>query len=212
VASLSKETIQRLAVLRAVSMWANGAYGPVRVHKTLFLADQKAGDEDWHLFTFQKWLLGQYSDEIAEALNALRAAGCIETIYDGPSERIVATIPARMQTKIKRLFRDYFWEWHKALDPAFKEWAYLTTDDVIKKAHEDATYTKRQHGEVIIKSFSSKFIEFDGLSDEDAESLNDAVDSRFQRGLADRTEAACRKMLAGEDWRHIYFGEQKQAV
>jgi hypothetical protein len=212
VASLSKETIQRLAVLRAVSMWASGAYGPVRVHKTLFFADKTAGDKEWHLFTFKKWQLGQYSDEIADGLNALRAAGCIDTVYDGPSERIIATVSSKTETKIKQLFRDFFPVWHKALTPAFKEWAYLTADDVIKKAHEDASYTKRQHGEVIVESFDWEVVSFTGLSDEDAESLNDTVDPRFQRGLSDRTEAACRKTLTGGDWRHIYFGDQKQAV
>ncbi|HEY1784347.1 MAG TPA: hypothetical protein VGG30_02320, partial [Pirellulales bacterium] len=125
MSTLSKQTIQRLAVLRALSLWKNGAYGPVRVHKTLFFADKNAGDQEWHLFTFKKWQLGQYSDEIAAALNGLRSAGCISTVYDGPSERIVPTMADETLTKIENLFRDFFKRWDDALLPAFEDWAYL---------------------------------------------------------------------------------------
>jgi hypothetical protein len=212
MASLSKKAVQRLAVLHTLGLWRRGAYGPVRVHKTLFFADRNAGDKEWHLFTFKKWRLGQYSDEIADALNRLRTAGCICTAYDGPSERIVATIPEQTRKTIGRFFKEYFYHWHKALVPAFHEWAYLTTDSVITKAHEDDSYSRNEHGQTIVESFDIDMIEFQGLSDDDAEALNDAVDEEFQSRLIAKADIAVNKPTIGEDWRSIYFGQSKQAI
>ncbi len=107
MAVLTKQTIQRLAVLRALSMWRRGAYGPMRLHKTLFFADKDA-PAPWRLFTFKKWLLGQYSDEIADALNALREAGTISTSYDGPSERLKVEVTTDTRRQLADFFRMYF--------------------------------------------------------------------------------------------------------
>ena len=82
MAKLAKETIQRLAVLRALSMWRTGAFGPVRLQKTLFYAD-KRNPRRKHIFTFKKYYLGQYSPEVSDALNSLRASGRLRCTYAG---------------------------------------------------------------------------------------------------------------------------------
>lgn len=211
MATLSKDTVQRLAVLRALSMWQKGAYGPVRLQKVLFFAD-KGNRPDWRLFTFKKWRLGQYSDEIAESLNALRDAGRVTSVYDGPSERIRALVPSAMRRSLTRFFRDYFWEWSEALDSAFNTWAYLTNDDIIQKAHDDPTYTKNDHGDVIFRSFDAACVEFQGLSDALAERIGDFVDPRLQRGMLARVSSCASRPVKREDWRHIYFGEPRKAA
>jgi hypothetical protein len=210
MASLSKQAIQRLATLCAVSLWRRGAYGPVRVHKTLFFADQAADDPDWHLFTFKRNYLGQYSDELSDALNGLQMADCIRLFCDGDSVRFVATISSSARSKIERLFRQYFSEWRKALGPAFKKWAYLRNDDVIRLAHDDPSYKKSHHGQVILSSFNAQMVKFDEeLSDEDAEFLSDLVDEKLHDGLIERTEAAAQRGPRAEDWRSTYFGASR---
>jgi hypothetical protein len=67
MAKLGRETVQRLAVLRALTLWRRGPYGPVRLQKTMFRADQNHPEQK-RLFTFKKYYLGQYSQQIAEAL------------------------------------------------------------------------------------------------------------------------------------------------
>ena len=51
MAILDKKTIQRLATLYALSLWSRGAYGPVRLQKTLFFADKnnEAGLAAFHV-------------------------------------------------------------------------------------------------------------------------------------------------------------------
>ncbi len=203
---LTKQTIQRLAVLHAVSRWKQGAFGPVRVHKTLFFADKQADDPRWRLFTFKKYLLGQYSDEISEALNGLADAGCIETVYDGPSGRIRSRVSIRAAALVEKFFKGFFPKWSASLNDSFDKWAYLTNDQVITQAHDDPTYTAADHGQVIFESFDAELVEFNDLDEESAEALSDLVDDRLHTGLRDRMALAAEQPGRGENWRKIYFG------
>src|SRR5689334_9797852 len=123
MAELTRRTIQKLAVLHALSLWRRGTYGPVRLQKTLFFADKDSVDQDWRLFTFKRWHLGQYSDEVSDALNSLHSAERISIHCDGPSQRIEAVIPAKLQAPVRALFRNYFADWKSALEGAFEKWA-----------------------------------------------------------------------------------------
>jgi hypothetical protein len=210
MAVLSKKTIQRLAVLHALAKWRKGAYGPVRLHKTLFFADKET-DETWRLFAFRKWYLGQYSDEISEALNALQDAGAVTARYDGPSERIRAEVRGKPVARLAAFFADYFSEWEESLARAFRKWAYLSNDRIIKNAHEDPSYKTSEHGELIFDSFDAECVEFAGLDDEEAEELSDLVDVRYQQGLLKRLRTLADRPARGEDWRRIYFGEAPRA-
>lgn len=207
MAVLSKETIQRLAVLRALTMWRRGAYGPLRVHKTLFFADKNTDDDRWRIFTFRRWYLGQYSDEISEALNALRNAGRIHTAFDGPSERIKAHLSGADGRRVDSFFSSYFPQWRNNLPNAHRKWAYLKNDDLVRKAHEDDSYTTSEHGEIIFSSFAPEFVECRELSDEWAEQLSDLVDDRLQRELAVRISRAAKRSRVNSDWRHEVFGD-----
>jgi len=204
MARLSKEAIQRLAVLHTLAMWQHGAYGPVRLHKTLFFADKEA-KPDRAIFTFKKWRLGQYSDEIAEALNALQEAGRISSQYDGPAERLKAEIPTLIRLQVASLFQSAFPEWEASLQRAFKEWAYLNNDSIIERAHDDPTYKTSEYGEVIFSSFGSAYVDIPEFDAEAAENLSDLVDVRLQRGLAKRLAEAVERPAKREDWRAIYF-------
>jgi hypothetical protein len=211
MAVLSKATVQRLAVLRALSMWRNGAYGPVRLHKTLFFADRD-NEPEWRLFTFKRWWLGQFSDEVSDKLNDLRQVGRISCVYDGPSERICAELPIAMARALRQFFDSYFPKWTTGLKSAFKTWAYLSNDDIIRKAHDDPSYTKSQHGNIILESFQCQLVTFEELDDELAENLSDLVDVRLQTGLLKRLYASVDEPIKAEDWRQIYFGERREAA
>lgn len=212
MATLSKQTIQRLAVLHTLALWKSGAYGPVRLHKTLFFADKDAADDRWRLFGFKKWWLGQYSDEVASVLNDLQHAGRVETIYDGPSARIRARISAQMRRRIGGFFDEYFAEWSMALLPAFRKWAYLSNDSIITRAHDDATYKTTDHGELIFSSFASQEVEFQGLDDECAEQLSDFVDAKLHNVLRRRVALAAERTPQSEDWRQVYFGKGRESA
>jgi hypothetical protein len=206
MAAFSKKSVQRLAVLRALGMWARGAYGPVRLHKTLYFADEH-GDPKWTLFTFRRWHLGQYSDEIAAALNDLKAANRISSEYDGPCERIRAELPQASMRRVKRFFTRYFPEWSRGLGAAFRKWAYLSNDDILTRAQEHESYTKKNHGELIISSFDAEEISFEGIDAEEAEHLLDLVDPKLQRGIKGKLALALDRPPRGEDWRAIYFAD-----
>ena len=211
MAILSKEVIQRLAVLRALSMWQKGACGPVRVHKVLFFAD-KSSDAEWHFFTFKKWRLGQYSDEIADSLNQLREIGRLSCIFDGPADRLRAEISSPIKKHLVSFFRDYFCNWHNSLEEAFPKWAYLNNDAIITRAHDDPSYTRKQHGDVIFSSFESESVEFEGLEPELVERLADLVDVRLHRAIETRLASAAKRPARSEDWRKIYFGQPEHGT
>jgi hypothetical protein len=204
MAILSKKTIQRLAALHALALWRRGAYGPVRLQKTLFFAD-KDNPAGWRLFTFKKYYLGQFSDELADSLNDLREMGRVKSRYDGPSERLTANIPVLARGRIKHFFCEYFPTWHAALQKAFQQIAYLSNDAVLAMAHEDPTYKTSQHGQVIFTSFKCPSVEFTDLSDETAEALSDLVDTRLHHALSRRLKEAVQRPAKGENWREIYF-------
>ena len=206
MAEFSKETVQRLAVLRALSLWRKGANGPVRIHKTLFFAD-KSGNAEGHLFTFRKWHLGQYSDEIAESLNQLRKIGRITCLFEGPSDRLRAEISGRTRNDLATFFQEHFCQWHDSLKLAFSKWAYLNDDAIITRANDDPSYTRKQHGEVIFSSFTDESLEFKGLDADLAERLADLVDVRLYQGIEKRLAAVVERPAKAEDWRSIYFGE-----
>jgi len=203
-ACLTRESIESLAVLRAISEWQTGAFGPLRIHKTLFFAD-KGNDLDWTLFTFKRWYLGQYSDTIAAAMNRLRNCGRIRSAYDGPSERIRAVLSPVERGRLRALFATHFSKWTRGFKTAFSEWAYLTNDQIVRKAHDDPSYTISKHGEIILESRLPELVEFSDLSDDEAESLTDMVDDRLQTEIASRLARAVNRKVRAEDWKHIYF-------
>lgn len=205
MATLTRETIQSLAVLRVVTQWDQGACGPVRVHKTLFFADE-ANDPDWRLFTFKRWHLGQYSDQIAASLNRLQDAGRIRGIFDGPSERIVATVPPQTPAQLRAFFACHFPEWNTAFRKAFKEWADLSNDEILVKAHDDPSYVRSQQGQVIRESSIADQVEFEDLSEDDAERFSDLVNAKLSRAIRSRVREAVKSRARGEDWRSLYFG------
>ncbi len=211
MAALTKRTIQKLAVLHALSLWRRGAYGPVRLQKTLFFADKDSADQKWRLFTFKRWHLGQYSDDVSNALNSLQSAERINTHFDGPSQRIEAVIPAKLQLPVRNLFRKYFEDWNVALEGAFEKWAHLNNDQILVKAHDDPTYKQSQHGQIIAKSALPAVVEFTGLDEDVAESLTDAVDPLLTKTLRSRLLKASVRPPRSEDWRSIYFGEDSVA-
>lgn len=205
MAALSKQTIQRLAVLRAIDMWQKGAPSGVRLQKTLFFADKKLPKSVRRLFTFRRWHLGQYSDEVSEAINSLLKACRITVLYDGPADLLRTSLSQDTRRIVQRFFSRYFPEWNRGLRTAFKTWAYLNNDELVRKAHDDPAYTSREHGDVISESFPEKELPFPRLSDHEAERLSDLVDERLQKGLRERLSKAVLRRAAGEDWRRIYF-------
>lgn len=213
MAVLAKATIQRLAVLRTLLFWKDGAEGPLRLHKILFFADRKSfGKQHRHFFSFKKWHLGQFSDDIANALNCLQAAGRIHVHFDGPSGRIEAIADKKCKALISKTFRVQFRHWDQALAGAVKEWAYLNNDQIILQAHDDESYTQSAYGMVIVESDLPEFIEFRRLSSRDAEALTDTVDPRLSDLLRSRLRAAAKRPADEEDWRSVYFQEESVAV
>jgi hypothetical protein len=200
---LAKETIQRLAVLRALALWRNGAFGPVRLQKTLFYAD-KNNDPRKRIFTFKKYYLGQYSPEVSDALNALRSSGRLECVFDGPAERLKALVSAKVKTELERLFRSSFPRWESALPAVFDEWGYLSNDKILKKAHDDPSYTESQHDQVIFKSALADRIAVPGLDEETAEKWTDLVDPRLWTFLLDRMQNAAKAKVKATDWRQFF--------
>lgn len=204
MANIKRETIRSLAVLRVLFLWQHGAYGPVRLHKTMFAADRASSQ---HIFTYKKYYLGQYSQNISDALNTLQSAGRLKSIYDGPAERLKAVLSLESILKIKKLFSRGFPEWEKKLKEAFSVWGYLTNDQILKKAHEDATYTETIHDQIILESTLPAIVSVPSLDDEDAEELNDLVDDRLVPFLKGRIQKACKIPAADINWRHLVFGE-----
>jgi hypothetical protein len=208
---LTKRTIQKLAVLHAISRWRKGAYGMLRLQKTLFFADEGSADQKWRVFTFKRWKLGQYSDEVADSLNGLQAAGRISTSFDGPSQRIEGNASITAKAQIRGLFRRYFAEWDAALGASFQKWAYLTNDQILTKAHDDPTYKQSQYGEIIAESGLADFVDFENLSESTAESLTDLVDPSLDRTLRSRLHKASKTNRIAEDWRSLYFHDEPAA-
>src|SRR5205823_10045803 len=126
---------------------------------------------------------GQFSDDVSEALNGLQAAGRLSIHFHGPSQRIVAEIPQRIQSRVRGFFRDYFGPWRTALDHAFAKWAYLNNDQILVKAHDDPTYKQSQHGQIIAKSGLLRAVDFEGMDEDVAETLTDFVDPRLTGAL-----------------------------
>ena len=205
MAKLAKETIQKLAVLRALTLWRKGAYGPVCLHKTMFAADNNNPHK--RLFTFKKYYLGQYSTEVSNALNSLRASGRLQIAYDGPAERLKAVVSPDLEKKIRKLFEAAFPQWEKELRKVFREWGYLSNDKILKKAHEDLTYKESEHDQVIFESKLPATIEVPDLSEATAERLTDLVDERFVSFLRGRLLKAVKVPAKASDWRRLYFGE-----
>lgn len=212
MATLSKEAIQRLAVLRTLYLWRKGADGPARLHKTLFTAQKRSKDGQWRLFDFKRRRSGEYSNEVASALNDLQRAGRIETIYDGPSARIRAKAPLSMRRRIDRFFDDYFTDWSNALLPAFRKWAYLSNDAIAQGTHDDPTYKKANPGEHIFSSFRSSEVQFEDLDEDLAEQLSDFVDVKLHNALRQRVTLAAERPRKNEDWRGIYFGKVRETA
>jgi hypothetical protein len=204
MAKLTKSTIHRLAVLRALSLWQRGAYGALRLHKILFAADKHSTSK---LFTFKKYYLGQYSEDVSEALNALRSAGRLRASFDGPAERLIPIIAPVSAARIDKLFTAGFPKWMRALRGAVQEWGRLSHDNVLKKAHEDATRTENTHDHVIFASTLPDLVDVPGLSAEAAEELTDLVDEKLSSTLRERPTAAAKAPVHASNWRQAYFGE-----
>ncbi len=202
MARLSKKTVQRLAVLRALVNWSNGAYGPLRVHKTLFFTDMNYQKK---LFTYKKYHYGQYSEDITAALNALRAAGILQCIFDGPAERLRVAIPGKTKRQVERLFEQRFPLWERSFQRSFREWGHLRNSTIIDRARSDETYKKFGHNEVIFKGTLPDVVNIPELDAASAERLSDLVDERLNEQIRDKLMQAVRKVAVRVDWRQRYF-------
>ena len=211
MAKLTRETIQKLAVLRALSLWRRGAYGPLRLQKTLFYAD-KQNTPQRRFFTYKKWRLGQYSDEISRALNDLRKTGRLEIDFEGPAERLKAILSSADKRHLEALFRKHFPEWSQGLARSFQELAYLTNDAIIEIAHDDSSYKHAEYGEEIFHRGLSDLVDLPHLDAAAAERLTDLVDARLHDELAIRFQAALKRPAIAEDWRTTYFAEEAFAA
>lgn len=208
MATLSRATLQKLAVLRALSLWKKkGAYGSLRLQKILFYAD-KDNNPTRRLFTFKKWLLGQYSDEVSETLNDLRRAGRMVGEFDGPAERLVPVVSPDVRAELESLFGRHFRDWTGALKVAFKELGFLNNDAIIKKAHDDATYKHTEYGHEIFKHTLPEFVDLPHLAADTAEMLADLVDARLRKELVARFKLASERPVEAEDWRATLFGDE----
>ncbi len=206
MAKLSKQTLQRLAVLRALVLWKHGAYGPLRVHKTLFFTEEKHPSE--RFFDFKRWMHGQFSEEIDASLNDLARAGRMAFVCDGPSVRLVAQLPDDLRQTLERVFEDNFRAWTAALKETHDTIGYLVNDQLLEEAHRQESYTNSSRGELIARSTFADAVEIDIDSDE-AEALSECVDPDFARLLKRQMDQACQQPFEAEDWREIYFADEK---
>lgn len=189
MAALARRTIQRLAILRAVSLWGKGgAYGPLRVQKTLFFAGSSLPDE--HFFTFEKGRHGQYSDEVTTSLNVLKRAGKIDVDFAADADRIYTTVPASAANMIISLFEHSFSTWNAALLESFSEWGYKPNSEIYQNSHAHPSYTDNAEGAVLCDGSLPEVSEIQYLSSDDAESLSDLVDPIYQRRTHERMLAA----------------------
>jgi hypothetical protein len=198
---LSKRTVQRLAVLYTLSMWRRGAYGPVRVHKTLFFAQKKNRD---CLFTFKNYVHGQYSRDVDIILNSLQEAGRLKVHFDGASARLQPQMPRGVKSQLERLLSQSLPEWYRGLKTSFKKFAYMKNEEIIEKAHDDNSLTSSQRDEIICKSTLTDSVEISGINAKWAERLSDLVDARLHRILVERFEQTGKSQQTHANWRELF--------
>jgi hypothetical protein len=206
MAKLSKRTLQRLAVLRALLLWRRGAFGPLRVHKTLFFTEDNHGLE--RFFDFKKWHLGQFSEDIEESLNDLAIAGRMTFVCDGSSVRLMPSISGDLRRLLERVFDDNFKAWTAALREAVDTKGYLVNEQILEEAQRHASYTGSSKGEIIARSTINDAVEID-IDADDAESLSESVDPHFSRILKSQMAKARSQPFEAEDWRAIYFADEE---
>lgn len=187
MALIHKTALRRLATLHAVSLWKNGAFGPLRIQKTLFFADQESNEP--YFFGFKKWRLGQFSDEVAASLNDLVKAGIVAVNFQGPADIFTTNVAEGTLAAVATAMRDSFPHWHAAISQTIREWGYLPNDQLLLRAHEHPTYTENEDGQVIFVSTLPDEVELT-LDDDTAEELTYLVDPEFQRLLRRQLEAA----------------------
>ena len=211
MAKLSRSVIQRLAVLRTISLWQNGAYEPVAfLHKTLFFTDKNSADRT-HFFTFKRYYLGQYSQEISDSLNALKDSGRLECVSNRPAERLKAVLSEKTKTLIKRFFSKSFPSGKDCWQSLLRNGHIFSNDELLRKANDDSSYTVSHHDEVIFGKLSIGGSALDNLSDVEAERLSDLVDPKLSKMLRDKVFAAIKTQAANVDWRKRYFGGKRPA-
>jgi hypothetical protein len=202
---LSKETLQRLATLYAVSNWGDsGAFGELRVQKTLFFADKNSGER--HILTFKKWDYGQYSEDVASSLNAIRAAGRLELEFGGQAIRIYSMIGPQAMRLIAKVLKCNFSNWFVEFGKAFSEWAYLPNEELLDRAHRDPSFTENQRGDVIFASSIPDTIELTDITDDEAEQLADLVDPVLNLRIHRGVERALMLDDQIPDWRKVLDG------
>lgn len=209
MAKLSKQTLQRLAVLRTLFLWKRGAFGPLRVHKTLFFAEDK--HQSQRFFNFKRWEHGQFSEDIAESLNDLLNAGRITFVFDGPSVRLLPKTAPELRAAVERMFDDSFTAWTSALKETQEVIGYLANEQIVEQARRHTSYSTFSKGQIIATSTLEEMVEIDMDSDE-AESLSEAVDPHITRILRSQMAKASTQPFQAEDWRAIYFADEEPAV
>src|ERR1700722_2267940 len=147
MAKLSKRTLQRLAVLRALLLWRRGAYGPLRVHKTLFFSEEKHGSQ--RFFDFKRAQYGQFSEEIEESLGDLAHSGRMDFVFDGACVRLVPNVSSDLRSTIERVFEQHFNAWNVALLETQGIQGYWVNDQIIEEAHRHQSYLSSVHGQIL---------------------------------------------------------------
>lgn len=205
MAKLSKRTLQRLAVLRALLLWRRGAYGALRVHKTLFFSEEKHGSQ--RFFDFKRWHYGQFSDEIENSLNDLSHSGRMNLVFDGACVRLVPNLAGDLQATIERLFEVHFSAWNIALLETQDLQGYWINDQILEEAHRHQSHLSSVPGQIIAKATIGEYVEIN-IDEDEAESLSESVDPHFTRILKRQMDKACAEPFEAEDWRAIYFADE----
>lgn len=207
MARLTRETIQRLAVLRALALWHNGPFGKCRLHRTLFLADKSNPRK--RLFTFRKYRLGPHSPDVSNALNALSKSSRIECVFEGPAERLKAAVSRSAISTIKHVLARRFPQWEAGLIQAFSESGHLPDEDILQEVR-DPTYAQSDFDQVIFQSALPAMVGIPGLDAQTAERLTDLVDERLNTALKDQFLRTLKAASARKDvvpWRKAYFNK-----
>lgn len=180
---ISSDVFRRLYLLCLVASFDNGVYGALRLQKVAYAIERVTSKKP---FQFKHAPYGQYSEDLEDIKEQLISMGYISAIPLGASSkgnRYVLTEKA-VKERFNALLESFDRDMKNRISQVVREIGYLEEKELRRYAYTFEEFINSNMNDVLIESNLPDRLKAEGLSEEDCEELELALNPNFVSAMS----------------------------
>jgi len=200
---ISADVFRRLYLLCLVAAFENGVYGALRLQKVAYVVERETARKP---FQFKHAPYGQYSEDLEDIKEQLISMGYISAIplsAPGKGNRYVLTEKA-MKDRLNALLESLDPELKNRMLQVVREIGYFEEKELRHYAYTFEEFINSDMNDILIKSNVPDMLRAEGLSQDDCEELELALNPNFVSAMS--------KIVQGLEESNIDWDKVKKVV